>query len=119
MPNKVLDFRSDTVTKPTPAMRAAMAAAEVGDDVFDEDPSIHALQERIADMLGQGGGRLRPLGHDVEPDRRAHPLQAGRRVHLRGGLPHLQLRARCLRPAQRRGRAHRRRRDGVLAASSN
>ena len=49
MPDKVLDFRSDTVTQPTPAMRAAMAGAEVGDDVFDEDPTLNALQRRIAD----------------------------------------------------------------------
>ena len=46
------DFRSDTVTKPTPAMRAAIAAAEVGDDVFADDPSINALQRHAAEMLG-------------------------------------------------------------------
>jgi threonine aldolase len=48
----VIDLRSDTVTKPTDAMRAAMAAAEVGDDVYGEDPTVHALEERIADLLG-------------------------------------------------------------------
>jgi threonine aldolase len=47
------DFRSDTLTKPTPAMRQAMAHAEVGDDVFDEDPTVHRLQERTADLLGK------------------------------------------------------------------
>jgi len=49
----IVDLRSDTVTRPTPAMRAAMAAAEVGDDVFGDDPSVNALQERIAALLGK------------------------------------------------------------------
>jgi threonine aldolase len=48
-----IDLRSDTVTRPTPAMREAMAAAEVGDDVFGDDPTVNALQERIAAMLGK------------------------------------------------------------------
>jgi threonine aldolase len=50
---KIVDLRSDTVTRPTAAMRAAMAVAEVGDDVFGDDPSVNALQERIAAMLGK------------------------------------------------------------------
>jgi len=50
--NKSIDLRSDTVTRPTPAMRAAIAAAEVGDDVFGDDPTVNALQERVAAMLG-------------------------------------------------------------------
>jgi len=49
---RVIDLRSDTVTQPTPAMRAAMAAAEVGDDVFRGDPTVIALQQRIAATLG-------------------------------------------------------------------
>ena len=49
----MIDLRSDTVTKPTAAMRAAMAAAEVGDDVFGDDPTVNALQQRIAAMLGK------------------------------------------------------------------
>ncbi len=48
-----IDLRSDTVTRPTPGMRAAMAAAEVGDDVFGEDPTVRRLEERIAEMLGK------------------------------------------------------------------
>jgi len=48
----MIDLRSDTVTRPTPAMREAMAQAEVGDDVFGEDPSVNRLQERMADYLG-------------------------------------------------------------------
>src|SRR5438477_7400550 len=53
MPDSVIDLRSDTVTRPTPGMRAAMAAAEVGDDVFNEDPTVNRLQERVAEMLGK------------------------------------------------------------------
>jgi len=49
----LIDLRSDTVTRPTPAMRAAMAAAEVGDDVFGDDPTVIRLQERAAAMTGQ------------------------------------------------------------------
>ena len=48
----MIDLRSDTVTKPTPEMRRAMAEAEVGDDVFGEDPTVNRLQERAAELLG-------------------------------------------------------------------
>ncbi len=48
-----IDLRSDTVTHPTPAMRKAMAEAEVGDDVYGEDPTVNALQEYAADLLGK------------------------------------------------------------------
>ncbi|HNW58084.1 MAG TPA: low-specificity L-threonine aldolase [bacterium] len=50
---KPIDLRSDTVTKPTPEMRAAIAAAEVGDDVFGEDPTVNRLQARVAALLGK------------------------------------------------------------------
>ncbi|MCY4752889.1 low-specificity L-threonine aldolase [Pelomonas aquatica] len=49
----VVDLRSDTVTKPTPAMREAIARAVVGDDVFGDDPTVNALQERVAALLGK------------------------------------------------------------------
>jgi len=49
----VVDLRSDTVTRPTPAMREAIAAAIVGDDVFGDDPTVNALQERTAALLGK------------------------------------------------------------------
>lgn len=49
----MIDLRSDTVTKPTPAMRRAMMEAEVGDDVFGEDPTVNALQEKAAQLLGK------------------------------------------------------------------
>ncbi len=57
-----IDLRSDTVTKPTPAMREAMARAEVGDDVYGEDPTVNRLQELAASMLGKEAGLFVPSG---------------------------------------------------------
>ena len=57
-----VDLRSDTVTRPTPAMREAMALAEVGDDVYGEDPTVIALQQRIADDLGFDAALWCPTG---------------------------------------------------------
>jgi threonine aldolase len=57
-----MDFRSDTVTRPTAAMRAAMAAAEVGDDVFGDDPNVNALQEEVAALLGFEAALYVPSG---------------------------------------------------------
>ena len=51
-----IDLRSDTVSRPTDAMRKAMAAAEVGDDVFGDDPTVIALQDRAAELLGKEAG---------------------------------------------------------------
>jgi threonine aldolase len=62
MPAPCLDFRSDTVTRPTPAMRAAMAAAEVGDDVLGDDPTVNRLQERVAALLGKEAALFVPSG---------------------------------------------------------
>lgn len=59
---RVVDLRSDTVTKPTPAMRAAMAAAEVGDDVFGDDPTVNALERRAAEILGKEAALFLPSG---------------------------------------------------------
>ncbi len=56
------DFRSDTVTRPTPAMRAAMAAAPVGDDVFGDDPSVNALEAETAGLLGFEAALFVPSG---------------------------------------------------------
>jgi len=58
----MIDLRSDTATRPTPGMRAAMASAEVGDDVLGEDPTINALQERVADYLGMEAALFVPSG---------------------------------------------------------
>ncbi len=59
---KMVDLRSDTVTQPTQAMRAAMAAAPLGDDVFGDDPSVNALQDKIAAMLGFEAALFVPTG---------------------------------------------------------
>jgi len=58
----VVDLRSDTVTKPTPAMVAAMAAAEVGDDQYGEDPTVNRLQDRVAELLGKEMALWFPTG---------------------------------------------------------
>lgn len=57
-----IDLRSDTVTKPTPAMRAAMAAAEVGDDVYGEDPTVNRLEARAAEIFGREAALFVPSG---------------------------------------------------------
>lgn len=58
----VVDLRSDTLTKPTAAMRAAMAAAEVGDDVYSEDPTVRELEERAAGIFGHEAALFTPTG---------------------------------------------------------
>ena len=62
MPDRLPDFRSDTVTRPTPAMRQAIAEAVVGDDVFKEDPTVLALEARLAEMLGKEAAIYVPSG---------------------------------------------------------
>ena len=62
MAETFIDLRSDTVTKPTPAMRAAMQAAEVGDDVFHEDPTVQRLEEHVASILGKEAALFVPSG---------------------------------------------------------
>src|SRR5215211_1483851 len=57
-----IDLRSDTVTKPTPEMRAAMAEAEVGDDVYGDDPTVNRLEELAAEMLGKEAALFVPSG---------------------------------------------------------
>src|SRR5258708_32738050 len=59
---RVVELRSDTFTLPTESMRRAMAAAEVGDDVWDEDPTIHRLQQRAAEMVGKEASLFVPSG---------------------------------------------------------
>ncbi len=58
----VIDLRSDTITRPSEAMREAMARAEVGDDVFGEDPTVNRLQERVAEILGKEAALYVPSG---------------------------------------------------------
>lgn len=58
----IIDLRSDTVTRPTPAMRAAMAEAPVGDDVFGDDPTVIKLEQKVADLLGKEAALYVPSG---------------------------------------------------------
>jgi len=58
----IIDLRSDTVTRPTPEMRAAMAAAEVGDDVYGEDPTVNHLEKRAAEIFGREAALFVPTG---------------------------------------------------------
>lgn len=101
---RTFDFRSDTVTRPTPAMRAAMGAAEVADDVLDRDPTMDRLERRVAELLGQEAGLWTPTGcmanglammlHLQRGDRFLAPAQAhvlgselGTAAWLAGGMP--------------------------------
>jgi threonine aldolase len=62
MSDEWIDLRSDTVTRPSPAMRRAMAGADVGDDVYEEDPTVRALEERVAALLGFESALFVPSG---------------------------------------------------------
>lgn len=73
----LVDLRSDTVTRPTPAMRAAMAEAEVGDDVYHEDPTVNRLEERAAEIFEREAALLVPSG--------TMGNQAAIKVHTRSG----------------------------------
>ena len=73
----MIDLRSDTVTRPTPAMRAAMAEAEVGDDVYREDPTVIRLEEKTAALLGKEAALFVPSG--------TMGNQIGVRVHCQAG----------------------------------
>jgi len=84
----VIDLRSDTVTQPTDAMRRAMAAAEVGDDVLGDDPTVNALEERAAELLGKeaglfvASGTMGNLVAQMAHLARGQELIAGREHHL-------------------------------------
>lgn len=73
----VADLRSDTLTRPTAAMRAAMVDAEVGDDVYAEDPTVHELERRVADLLGHEAALFMPTGSMAN--------QVGLRLHAGPG----------------------------------
>ena len=62
MANKIVDLRSDTLTKPSAEMRKFMVSAEVGDDVYGEDPTVNSLEERIADLFGHEAALFCPTG---------------------------------------------------------
>ncbi len=104
---KLIDLRSDTVTRPTAEMRRAMAEAEVGDDVFGDDPTVNALQELAADLLAKEAGLFVPsgsMGNQVSLGTLARPgdevvCEAGAHfLHFEGGAiaAHLGLVARPL-----------------------
>lgn len=78
----IADLRSDTVTRPTPAMREAMATAEVGDDVYGEDPNVNALQHELAHLTGFEAGLFMPSGSMT------NQVAARRTPHVRPLLPH-------------------------------
>jgi threonine aldolase len=84
----MIDLRSDTVTRPTPEMRRAMADAEVGDDVLGEDPTVNALEERAADLLGKeaglfvSSGTMGNLVAQMAHLDRGQETIAGREAHL-------------------------------------
>ena len=59
---KIIDLRSDTVTRPTEEMRSVMAQAELGDDVYGEDPSVNRLQDMASEMAGKEAGLIVPSG---------------------------------------------------------
>ena len=101
---RLIDLRSDTVTQPSPEMRAAMASAEVGDDVLERDPTLARLEERVADLLGMEAALWVPSGcmgnlialmlHLRRGDRFLAPAQAhvlgselGTGAWLAGGMP--------------------------------
>ena len=72
----VVDLRSDTFTKPSPGMREAIARAEVGDDVFGEDPTVNLLQDKVAAMLGKEAGLFvasGTMGNQVAVNAHTHP----------------------------------------------
>lgn len=74
----VIDLRSDTVTKPTPAMRAAMASAEVGDDVYAEDPTVNRLEARAAEIFAREAAIFVPsgtMGNQIAIHLHTHPGQ--------------------------------------------
>jgi threonine aldolase len=83
-----IDLRSDTVTWPTPEMRRAMAAAEVGDDVFGDDPTVNALEERAAELLGKeaglfvASGSMGNLVAEMAHLARGQEIIAGRTAHI-------------------------------------
>ena len=77
MTDRVVDLRSDTITQPVVAMRMAMASAEVGDDVYGEDPTVLALEDRVADLLGHESGLFTPSGSMAN--------QLGIRLHVHPG----------------------------------
>ncbi|MBK8231310.1 MAG: aminotransferase class I/II-fold pyridoxal phosphate-dependent enzyme [Candidatus Eisenbacteria bacterium] len=117
------DFRSDTITRPTPAMRQAMAGAEVGDDVFGEDPTVRLLEEQVAARLGQEAGLFVPsgtMGNEIAVCVHTRPgdeviLEATAHIFLyEGGAPAFLAGVQCLPLVGTRGLFDRRQLEEVL-----
>ena len=94
----VIDLRSDTVTRPTPGMRAAIAAAVVGDEQMREDPTVNELQERVAELLGQERALFLPTATMANQIALQAARPARRRARRRGALARPGLRVRRRRP---------------------
>ena len=103
----VADLLSDTLTRPTRAMRHAMASAEVGDDVFGEDPTVRELEQRVAGLLGHEDGLFTPTGSLA--NQLGMRLQRALRVRLRqqqGALTPLAQRLHTVSPLATLGRGY-------------
>ena len=75
-----IDLRSDTLTRPTDAMRRAMAEAEVGDDVYGEDPTVLLLERRVAELFGHEDALFTPTGSMANVLAVASLVEAGQEV---------------------------------------
>lgn len=93
---KIVDLRSNTVTRPTPGMLAAMAAAEVGDDVWGDDPTANGLQAMMAEATNKEGRAIFSVRHSKQPRRVDVALRTWRQLHRGPDGAHLPLgRRRC------------------------
>jgi threonine aldolase len=109
----VIDLRSDTVTRPSPAMRRAMAEAEVGDDVLDGDPTVARLEARVAELLGKPRALFFPTGTMANQagrvaagaSRHRGAASTPRRTSSSGSTPGSRRSAACSRVRWRRARA--------------
>ena len=99
MNKPTIDLRSDTVTKPTPAMRRAMAEAEVGDDVFGDDPTVKRLEAKTAELLGKEAALFVPSGTMANQIGVGVNTQPGDELLVRGDVSCLRLGGRRHRPA--------------------
>ena len=93
-----IDLRSDTVTKPTPGMRRAMAEAEVGDDVFGDDPTVKRLEARTAELLGKEAALFVPSGTMANQIGIGVNTQPGDELLVRGDVSRLRVGSRRDRP---------------------
>ena len=87
--DRPVDLRSDTVTRPTPGMREAIAAAAVGDDVYGEDPTVNALQERVAALIGTEAALFVPSGTMANQIAKPRPSPGGACRSHRRSLHHI------------------------------